>query len=52
MYDMRLQGRRTFLAFLDVSKAYDIVWREGLWMKMDRVQGFRKNLSMYAKERT
>ena len=27
------QGRRTFLAFQDVSKAYD-VWREGLWMKM------------------
>ena len=28
---MRLQGR---LAFLDVSKAYDAVSREGLWMKM------------------
>ena len=27
---MRLQVRRTFLAFLDVSKAYDTVWREGL----------------------
>ena len=26
---MMLQGRWTFLAFLD-----DTVWREGLWMKM------------------
>ena len=35
---MKSQGRRIFLAFVDASKAYDIVWREGLWMKM-RVQG-------------
>ena len=36
---MMSQGRRTFLAFLDVSKAYDIVWREGLWMMREyRIQ--------------
>ena len=23
-----------FVIFLDVSKVYDTVWREGLWMKM------------------
>ena len=28
------QGRRIFLAFLDVSKEYDSVWREELWMKI------------------
>ena len=31
---MRLQGRQTFLAFLDVRKAYNTVWREGLRMKI------------------
>ena len=31
---MRLQGRQTFLEFLDISKAYDTVWREELWMEM------------------
>ena len=35
VYDiMRSQGRRTFLAFLDVSKVYNTLLREGLWMKM------------------
>ena len=26
----------TYVAFLDVSKAYDTVWREGLWKKMEQ----------------
>ena len=30
------QKKSTYLAFLDVSKAYDTVWREGLWEKMRR----------------
>ena len=30
----RRKRRGTYLAFLDVSKAYDTVWREGLWEKM------------------
>ena len=25
---------QTFMAFLDVSKAYDTVWRDGLWYKL------------------
>ena len=28
------QGLKTVIAFLDVRKAYDTVWREGLWKKM------------------
>ena len=36
-------GDMTFLAFLDVSKAYDTVWREELG------NGFRKYLSILAK---
>ena len=31
-----LRRKGTYLAFLDVSKAYDTVWREGLWEKMRR----------------
>ena len=31
---MRKRRKGTYLAFLDVSKAYDTVWREGLWEKM------------------
>ena len=26
--------KSTWLGFMDVSKAYSTVWREGLWMKM------------------
>ena len=28
------EKKASYLAFLDVSKAYDSVWREGLWCKM------------------
>ena len=35
VYDiMRSQVIQTFLAFLDLCKAYDTEWRERLWMKM------------------
>ena len=31
----RLQeGKKTFSFFLDIKKAYDTVWRDGLWYKM------------------
>ena len=28
------EKRNSYLAFLDISKAYDSVWWEGLWHKM------------------
>ena len=28
------EGKRTFAFFLDVQKAYDTVWRNGLWLKL------------------
>ena len=31
----RLQeGKKTFCFFLDIKKAYDTVWRDGLWYRM------------------
>ena len=31
----RLQeGKKTFCFFLDIEKAYDTVWRDGLWYRM------------------
>ena len=35
MCELRIREKETScLAFLDVSKAYDSVWREGLWCKL------------------
>ena len=28
------EGKSTYAFFLDVKKAYDTVWRDGLWYKM------------------
>ena len=31
----RLQeGKKTFLSFLDIKKAHDTVWRDGLWYRV------------------
>ena len=27
-------GKRTFLCFIDIKKAYDRVWRDGLWARL------------------
>ena len=41
--EMRMvEGKETWLAFLDVSKAYDTVWRQGLWEKMEKYGVKRK----------
>ena len=31
------QGESTYVGFLDISKAYDTVWRDGLWSKMREI---------------
>ena len=28
------EGKETYAFFLDVQKAYDSVWRNGLWLKL------------------
>jgi hypothetical protein len=28
------EGKKTFCAFIDVRKAYDRVWRDGLWKRL------------------
>ena len=33
----RENGESTFLTFIDVSKAYDRVWRPGLWFKLGEI---------------
>ena len=33
----RSQGKKTWLAFLDLRKAFPSIWREGLWGKMNRL---------------
>ena len=33
VYRLR-KGKQTYAFFLDVHKAYDTVWRDGLWVKM------------------
>ena len=30
------ESKKTWLAFLDLKKAFDSVWREGFWAKMAR----------------
>ena len=38
----RREKKNSYLAFLDISEAYDNVWREGLWYKM-RQYGVEEN---------
>ena len=41
------QGLKTVIAFLDVKKAYDTVWSEGLWKK--RGYGIAEKLVKWCK---
>ena len=49
----REDGDATFLAFIDVAKAYDRVWRPGLWCKLQQLglggRCLRMLRAMYAK---
>ena len=31
----RIEGKKTWMAFLHLKKAYDSVWREVLWAKLE-----------------
>ena len=43
--------KNSYLAFLDINKAYECVWREGLWHKM-RQYGIEEKFVGYAKDYT
>jgi hypothetical protein len=34
LLNRRLEGKRTYCFFLDLKKAFDTVWRDGLWCKL------------------
>ena len=34
MQDRLKEDKETYAFFVDVQKAYDIVWRDGLWLKL------------------
>ena len=40
--ELRKRVKKSYLAFLDVNKACNSVWREGLWCKM-RHYGVEEN---------
>ena len=43
------EGKKTYAFFLDVHKAYDTVWRNGLWVKMWKL-GVRGKMRRVIKE--
>ena len=42
------EGKPTYACFLDIKKAYDTVWREGLWDKLQRA-GIQNRISQVIK---
>ena len=34
------EGKKAYAFFLDVQKAYDTVWQDGLWLKMSDMMGY------------
>jgi hypothetical protein len=41
--ERRERGKSTYLCYVDVRKAYDKVWRDGLWLSLWRM-GMRSNM--------
>lgn len=46
MASRKEEKKQTIMAFLDVAKAYDRVWRPGLWFKLQRLGVGKKMLQM------
>ena len=42
----KAKGDKCFLSFIDLRKAYDRVWREGLWENLDKMGFSGKTLAM------
>ena len=37
IYDRKLQHKTTYIAMLDIKKAYDVLWQDGLFYKLYKV---------------
>ena len=48
----RREKKNSYLAFLDISKAYDSLWREELWHKMRQYGIEEKFVSVCVKDYT
>ena len=44
MYREKEEKMKTSIASVDISKVYDRVWREGLWMNLRVVMGYTREV--------